>query len=129
MPLDSHKQKVLKMGKLEEKALDIIEKLENLVTDNADKAVDLALETVRLESVLTLSLGGMFFLLSIIAASLATWMWLKFERWSNGQEFLGALAIVTSGVLFLAGVVHVAKVETWMGLFAPETVLALRIIG
>ena len=117
------------MNKLDEKALDIIEKLENLVTDNADKAVDLALQTVKLESVLTLSLGGMFFLLSIIAASLATWMWLKVKHWSNGQEFLGALAIVLSGAFFLAGVVHVAKVEIWMGLFAPETVLALRIIG
>lgn len=118
------------MRKLEEKALDIIEKLENLVTDNADKAVDLALETVKLESVLTLSLGGMFFLLSIIAASIATWMWFRLtKKWSSGQEFLWGLTVITSGGFFLAAIVHVAKVETWMGLFAPETVLALRIIG
>jgi len=117
------------MNNLEEKALDIIEKLENLVTDNADKAVDLALETVKLESVLTLSLGCTFFLLSIIAASIATWLWFKVKNWSSGQEFLVVLAIGTSGAFFLAGVVHLAKVEVWMGLFAPETVLALRIIG
>jgi len=117
------------MNNLEEKALDIIEKLENLVTDNADKAVDLALETVKLESALTLSLGGMFFLFSLIAASIAIWMWLKIKRWGNGQEVLAVLAIITSGAFFLAGVVHLAKVEVWMGLFAPETVLALRIIG
>lgn len=117
------------MSTLEEKALGIIEKLENLVTDNADKAVDLALQTVKLESAITLSLGGMFFLFSIIAASCATWMWVKIKKWGNGHEFLGALAIVTSGGFFLAGAVHMAKVETWMGLFAPETVLALKIIG
>ena len=115
---------------IEEKAVELIEKFEQLATDIAPDAVELGMTTARVAAAQTLVTGGILAILAI-----AGWfiVFSKVLPWERGKVkcdfFYTSMASFVPGVISIATLVHLTDVWAWAGIFYPELWIAKQVLG
>ena len=127
------------MGTLEQKAVDILDKLENLATQYTPEVIDAATSAVTVTALGNILSG----IVGIGAAIFALWVTKNFakycrrkrqeEGWMSDWEIGWALGLgvggITSGLIALISVWSLFDVWNWVALFNPKLALAHRVLG
>ena len=122
------------MSDLEQKAVDVLDRLEGLATEYTPKALEMAISVARVEAAAEL-IGGVFLL--VVAGFLGRLAWncylreMKTKAYSD-DHFLTLMCGLASGgvgfALLIYGGAIVLNPWHWAGLFNPELFLAAKVI-
>lgn len=116
---------------LENKAVEMIGKLESLTAELAPKVVDAALTITSLDAASGL-LGSLICLLVAIAALYAPRKWLK-DGLAKYDDLPYLMYAIFAGLLLLGASVAFAcnwfSLWTWVAIFNPELAIAHRVFG
>ena len=127
------------MGTLEQKAVELLDKLDALATKYTPEVIDAATSAVTVTALGNILSG----LVGIGAAIFAWWVTKNFatycrrkkqeEDWMSDWEIGWALGLgvggITSGIVALYSVWSLFDVWNWVALFNPKLALAHRILG
>lgn len=119
------------MSKIEDKAIDLLDKLEQLAVKYTPEVIDAALSAVQLTAISTLIYG--FLCLAFI------FVWLK-AAIRKGKEYaenedtelvgiLTTVSVVAVLIPFIYVLLSIFSVWTWVSLFNPKLGLAHKILG
>jgi len=126
------------MEGLEQKAVELLDKLESVVVNYAPQVVDLGLNVIRIEALgnvaLIIILGMLAGLVPFMFYKLYKILSKKFEETKNDDYELGRFFTVLVGItsfiiLVWAMLWHIVNIWLWIGLFYPELALAHKLIS
>lgn len=127
------------MDRMEEWAVTLSGKLEQLAAAHGDKAVDLALGAARVDALYSLTIGLALMIIAVVAGCTSNWFRKQAIEasetapahsdapfgWGVGAVLIGMGAAVT-GALALT---KLANAWAWAGLFYPELWIAKKVLG
>ena len=119
---------------VEEKAVELLDRLDNLVTQYAPEVYGTAVEVVRMSGLTEIVWGLFGICFMIMAFLLVKWLWRVVERDDDPTEMeMGFLVIggVLSLFLTVGGIIHAAglfHLWNWVAVFDPELALARKVL-
>ena len=132
------------MSELESKAVEILDKLEQLTTQYTPEIIDVTLGVVRVSGFKTLISNLLTTLVGLSLMYLGWWLWTTYQKKlkdnpnctkqerDNWEWFQYAGATITSilGVIcFIFSVFDIFDVWAWVSIFKPELALANKVLG
>ena len=127
------------METLEQKAVELLDKLEVLATKYTPEAIDAAASAVTVTAAGNLLLGiagiGAAIFAWWVTKNFATYCRSKYQEdgwasdWDLGWRFGLGIGGIISGILALISVPYLFDVWNWVALFNPKLALAHRILG
>lgn len=120
---------------VEEKAVELLDKLDNLVTQYAPEVYSTAVDVVRMSGINSLVwgiLGAIFIATAFLIAVRITRMILRDEEPTEIEGGFIAVGVITGLFLSISGLIHVTnlfKLWNWVAVFDPELALARKVLG
>jgi len=125
------------MSDLEEKAVDILDKLENIITSYAPEVTEAALAVIQISALQDLLFG--FISIPLLFAAffggirMASFCNKKDEE-TCGDDWIGGIVIsvalaLTISIISIIGIYGLLDVWTWVAIFNPELALVHQITG
>lgn len=127
------------MDRMEEWAVALSGKLEQLAVAHGDKAVDLALGAARVDALYSISIGLALVIVAVVAGCVSNWFRKQAieasetaPAYSDAPFGWGVGAVLIGMGAAAIGVVALLKLSNawaWAGLFYPELWIAKRVLG
>ena len=127
------------MDSLEQKAVDILDKLEKLTTQYAPEVLDAAASAVRVTGIGNIITG----IGSMVSAAIVIWIAKNFanicrkkkeeegymSEWELGMGLSLAVGGITGSVLSIVFLFRLLNIWNWIAIFNPKLALAHKILG
>jgi len=127
------------MSKIEDKAVDLLDKLDNLAMQYTPEVMDAALGAVSMSAISELMTTVAMLLVAGIIAAASRWFWKfairKEEECERCNDWDGARAVGTTCSIFVISILSVVSifrlvdVWVWTAIFNPKLALAHQILG
>ncbi len=123
-----------KVGNVEEKAVELLDRLDNLVTQYAPEVYDTAVEVVRMSGLTEIVWGVFGICFVIVAFFIVKWLWRVTQRDEVATDIetgFIVLGCVLTLVLIFGGIIHLGNLLhlwNWVAVFDPELALARKVL-
>lgn len=124
---------------IEEKAVEILGKLEVLAKQFAPEVMDAAVGVVQVSGISRIAVGFILLSLAFATYKISTWLYEFFKKkkeddgylsdWEIGYTTVAVVGSMAFCVLVVIGALQIFDIWSWVAIFNPKLALAKQIMG